>query len=868
MDCEAPSSDRAQFETPPGSGAPDRLDGFSRFVAILCGFALGASALTLLGWFVRVPRLYDWLGTGIVMFPNTAFAAAALGTGILLQLKQSLAASRLAALCGLIACIIGAATLLQHISNFNVGIDSIILKVPHTFKAAAAGGRMGPPAACSFLLLGMGLILLRSRPSLRRMVPWAALTVLCVSALPLIGYIFRADPLFSATRITAIAFQTAIIIFSLAVALLASVPELDPIRILRQRSASGTLGRHSVFAIVLLPVVLGRIFVFGRDHNWFDRGMGTALFVVAMIGLSCFVLWRCIKGVARQETIAADGRDQLQSLLLLMREKQMALEREVDDMRLLHEISSVLVREHSVEVLYGKILDAAVAIMRSDMASMQAVDQKEDALRLLGWRGFPAEFGKTFELVRRDARTSCSLARNTGRRVVFHDIEKCDYFAGSFSLESHRENGIGAAQSTPLLSRSGELLGMISTHWRSPHNPPERDLRMLDILARQAADLLEKRKADENTARMAAIVEFSDDAIIAKDLNGIITSWNNGAQRLFGYSTEEAVGKSITMLIPEDRHHEEVEILGRLREGLLIEHYETVRRRKDGKLVEISLTISPIRDASGTIIGASKIARDISELRRAQEALARTNVELENRVAERTASLTQLIGQMEEFSYSVSHDLRAPIRTMQGYARAILEDHGTKLEPEVCDYLERICRSGERMDRLVRDILTYSRVSRAEAKLHPVALDMLIRDIISHCPELQEPRARVNVQMPLGTVLAHEPSLMQAISNLLNNAAKFVAPGVVPEIRIYSQNGGRTLRLWVADNGIGIRPEHQSRLFGLFQRIHPEHQFEGTGIGLAVVRKSVEKMGGRVGVESNGAGSRFWVDLPAAAHKT
>jgi PAS domain S-box-containing protein len=505
-----------------------------------------------------------------------------------------------------------------------------------------------------------------------------------------------------------------------------------------------------------------------------------------------------------------------------------------------------------------------------------------------------------------------------------------------------------------------------------------------------AGGMNEVKQVETRDAWLAAIVESSDDAIITKDLNGIITSWNNGAQQLFGYAAEEVIGKPVSILIPPDRQNEEPGILARLGQGQRIDHYETVRQHKDGTLLDISLTVSPLRNGWGKIVGASKIARDITEKKRSQqavreseerfravvdnisqmawtttesgdvtwynrrwyeytgttfdkmkgrgwaavhhpdhlqrvvanfdeclrtgqvwedtfplrgkdgqyrwflsraipirdsagkiqlwfgtntditelqqarEALARSHEELERRVAERTASLTDAIAQMEEFSYSVSHDLRAPVRAMQGYAQATLEDYGHVLDDRGREYLNHIVRSGERMDRLVRDLLTYSRIARSELKLEPVSLDTLVRDIVSHYPEMQEPRAEITTRGQLRSVIAHEPSLTQAISNLLNNAVKFVAAGVKPEVELYTERQGDRLRLWVHDNGIGIKPEYRARLFGLFERVHNGKHYEGTGIGLAIVRKSVERMGGKVGLESNGRGSKFWIELPSA----
>jgi PAS domain S-box-containing protein len=197
------------------------------------------------------------------------------------------------------------------------------------------------------------------------------------------------------------------------------------------------------------------------------------------------------------------------------------------------------------------------------------------------------------------------------------DIEACEAMADTADLDAYRRSGIRAVQSTPLISRSGQLLGMISTHWRNPHQPTEFSLRPFDVLARQAADLIERvqvesmlRESEQRSRWLASIVESSDDAIVSTSLDGAITSWNRGAERIFGYVAEEVVGKSITILLPPDRRDEEPAILNRIRFGDRVDHYETVRQRKDGSLIDISLTVSPIKNRSGEIIGASKISRE------------------------------------------------------------------------------------------------------------------------------------------------------------------------------------------------------------------------------------------------------------------
>jgi len=188
-----------------------------------------------------------------------------------------------------------------------------------------------------------------------------------------------------------------------------------------------------------------------------------------------------------------------------------------------------------------------------------------------------------------------------------------------------------------------------------------------------------------------------------------------------------------------------------------------------------------------------------------------------------------------------------------------LDDHAKK-------YLDRIIQGGTRMDRLIQDILTYSRLSRREIKLQPISLDRLTREITSQYLDTGGSTSPdISVEGQLQNVIGHEASLSQAISNLLNNAVKFIAPGAKPKVRVRSERRNGDVRLWVEDNGIGIKPEYQHRLFSVFERVHPEKNYEGTGIGLAIVRKAAERMGGKAGVESDGvSGSRFWIQLPAA----
>ncbi len=385
-------------------------------------------------------------------------------------------------------------------------------------------------------------------------------------------------------------------------------------------------------------------------------------------------------------------------------------------------------------------------------------------------------------------------------------------------------------------------------------------------------DITRHKEAEEIRSRLAAVVESSDDAIISMSLDTTILTWNKGAQRMFGYTPEEAIGRSVSMLIPEDSEDEEPEIFRRLLNGERIDHYETIRRRKDGTRLNISLTVSPVYDDSGRVVGVSKISRDITDRKRAEKALQEAQNELkrhadklEEQVAERTARLRETIQELEAFSYSVSHDMRSPLRAMQGYADALLEDYETQFDPTAKEYLQRIRRAASRMDLLIQDVLAYSRVAKGEIQLRPVNVENVIRDVIQHYPALQPEHADIRLVTEIPIVLGHEAYLTQIVSNFLGNAVKFVERGKRPAVSICAREQGEMVRMSFQDNGIGIAAEHLQQIFQIFGRVYPEKKFEGTGIGLAIAKKAAERMGGTVGVVSEpGRGSDFYFVLKKA----
>ncbi len=279
---------------------------------------------------------------------------------------------------------------------------------------------------------------------------------------------------------------------------------------------------------------------------------------------------------------------------------------------------------------------------------------------------------------------------------------------------------------------------------------------------------------------------------------------------------------------------------------------------------------APVFDQAGNVIAGVAVTTDISERKRVEEALREVHAQLADRavnleamVEQRTAKLRETLAELEAFSYSIAHDMRAPLRSLQGFSSILLNEYRGKLDAAGEDYLSRIIKSADRMDKLIQDVLSYSRVVRSDFPLKPVDVGQLLRGIIESYPLFEPGKADIVIEDPLPVVMGNEAMLTQIFSNLMGNAVKFVAPGVRPRIRIWAETREEHLRFFVEDNGIGIAPDQTEKIFAIFQRA--SKGYEGTGIGLAIVKKAVERMGGRVGVESElDRGSVFWIEvLPA-----
>ena len=390
-----------------------------------------------------------------------------------------------------------------------------------------------------------------------------------------------------------------------------------------------------------------------------------------------------------------------------------------------------------------------------------------------------------------------------------------------------------------------------------------------DVTARNQADLVSRR--------LAAIVDNSDDAIVGKDLNSIITSWNQGAQRIFGYTAEEMIGTSIKRLIPADRQDEEDVILARLRRGERFDHFETIRVTKEGRELHVSLTISPIKDADGNVVGASKIARDITDrklaeaaLRTAQKAAEAANIEkaqlLESeRLARAEAERASRI--KDEFLATLSHELRTPLNAVLGWS-TILRGR-ENLDPEMIQALETIDRNARVQGQIIEDLLDMSRIISGKVRLDVQPLDLpgiLLEAVDTMRASATTKGVRIQTVIdPFNATILGDPNRLQQIFwNLLSNSIKFTPKH--GRIQVLLQRINSHVEVSVIDTGEGISPDFLPYIFNRFQQADASttRRHGGLGLGLAIVKNLVELHGGTVRAKSGGAGkgATFIVSLP------
>jgi PAS domain S-box-containing protein len=444
----------------------------------------------------------------------------------------------------------------------------------------------------------------------------------------------------------------------------------------------------------------------------------------------------------------------------------------------------------------------------------------------------------------------CAISKYSGEELIGqnHRLLNSGEHSKEFFREMYRDIAGGRVWRSEICNRAKDG----SIYWVDTTVIPflDSDGKPRQYMAIRA-DITARKLTEELRERLAAVVDSSDDAIISTTLDGTISAWNHGAEKIYGYEASEVMGKSMLLLIPSARASEEVDILTRIKAGENVEHFETVRVRKDGTMLDVSVTISPVRDGRGAVVGASKIARNITGQKADEREIRRLNEDLEERIAKRTKELEVTNRELEAFSYSVSHDLRSPLRHIAGFSKILVNNFGPVMAVEAREYLQFIEDAVRRMGWLVEGLLSLAKLGQQSLELCSTELNAIVDDVISILEPECEGR-EVEWRIAKLPTLDCDPILMaQVFQNLLGNALKYSRGRAKPVIEVGSiQQPGKPAIIFVRDNGAGFNRKDADRLFGVFQRFHTNSEFEGTGVGLATVQRIILKHGGTIWAES------------------
>lgn len=910
-----------------------------------------AGAVTLLGWLLDLPALTDWFNTGISTLPNTAIATLLLAFALFFVLTTRRKPTLVLAAA---ATFIALVTLFEHISGFNLGLDTFLLLRDWGQTATLAPGRMGIPAATSCSLLGLALIHAALRPDARRSLFAAGLVAIGISLLSLVGYIYGASTLFAAPRLTAIAIPTSTLILALGAGLCALSCDRGLSCFGARGSVGATLTKRLLPLLILLPILVGWIRIQGEHLGMYDSAFGTAVRTIIEVTVLVVVLWVTTRALNAREAALrqAEGKavSEARRFAAFLESAAVPLHRVGPDgvilwaneaeLRMLgyarnefvgHPIADFHVDRELIEDIHrrlhrGERIHGAHSQMICRDGSLRDVVIDVSAL----WEDGRFVHTQCFTRDVTAQKQAESAARESERRFhqMIDSLPVAVYTTdGAGRLTYFNPASVELAGRTPELGkdkwcvawrlyyadgapmpveecpmgvaiREGKALRGVEVIaerpdgariWLQPFPTPLVDAEgrvigginmLLDITARKDAELA--------LARLAAIVETSDDAIVSKTLDGFITSWNKGAERLFGYTADEAVGRHISLIIPDDRKGEEELVLARLRRGEKIDHFETIRRTKDGRDMHISLTVSPLRDKTGKVVGASKIGRDITERKRMEAALVAHKEELEQRVEERTRELIEAherlrladrMAAVGTMASGLAHDMKNVLAPLGMRLESILTSPG--LSRDVTSDLAVICGLLDHLRAMANNLSLFARDPRQDGIEGATSLHRWSEQVRGFMDALAGASVRITwdipADLPDAGIAPHR--LTQAVLNMIHNARDAIVSGSGGHNRVPGtgrivvrarSTAADHVEISVSDNGCGMSEEVKRRcvepFFTTKDRAVAAGPGGGTGMGLSLVHAIVERVGGLMAIDSEpGRGTTISLSLPVAA---
>jgi PAS domain S-box-containing protein len=757
---------------------------FKTYIRLIGLLTVLLGITVLFGWIFNIPVLKSVVRGYISMKFNTALCLIFLGLAFsFLTFEKSNFYKKVSAVIILPVFIMSVLSLSQDLLHIDLGFDELFLRDSEKNTSQQIyPGRMSPITAFCLILISWVLLTAEVKKTKLQVINQNFLhACTALSFIAILGYVFNTSAFYRFTFLTSMAVHTAIAIFIFSTAATLLNPTLGITGLFTGRQVGNILARKLVSQILLASVILGYLRFLSHKYNIVDVYFGIALFTFCFILMSFFLILRASNELNTMYLRKTIAEHNL-SLI------SMFLDSTPDPIVIVNQNGTIQMVNNQTEIVFGY--------------TKQQLKGKELAVLI------------------------------PGRFQHAHERHLINFFM------------------KPKVRNMGTDLDLFAIKKNGEEFPVEISLSPIHLetgvwVSAALRDITRRKEEERKLSQLATIIENSADAIISKKLDGTILTWNKGAEKILGYTSEEVMGKHISVLFPPERLAEERIIMNKILKGEYINQYETIRVRKDHIRIYVSITLSPIKNKNGKIAGVSKILRDITKNKEQEENLRKYAI-LESKSKE-----------MEQFAYIASHDLREPLLTIKNYMKLFLKNFGDALDDESKQYIESIVRASNRMDTLIRDLLDYSRLSQLK-ELKEVDTNILVKEIESDLAFLISSNNAVITTEKLPVVKAYPTELKILFQNLIANAIKFRKKDIPPKIHISSSKTGSVWGFEIKDNGIGIAEEDQEKVFHMFKRLHSRQEYEGTGIGLAYCKKIVELHNGNIYIESQpGAGSSF-----------
>ncbi|HUF47606.1 MAG TPA: PAS domain S-box protein [Vicinamibacterales bacterium] len=932
-------------------------DQFHVAAGTIAGLVALAGLAVLLGWVFDVPSLKRPFADSISMKPNTALGLIFSGLALALYQvpKRSLRTDRALQVAAGIAIAIGTLTLVEYLVGMSLGIDQLLFVDDPDAVATEFPGRMARSTAACFILFNIGILFGASLD--RYLAPQlAAMGVLAIATVSTTSFFIGQDSYTGLAQYTAMAAHEAWCFLLLALGFFFARPSEGLMEVVSDEGPAGYVVRRLLPAVFLVPILLAIATARGEVYGWYDSAYGTTLFVATAVGSLGAVVWaagqllrrledkrvtaererrqseerlsRAVTGAPVPMVIYDDAgtihhmsqgwttysgytMDEVPTISAWIEAAQPSSRADVQAYlrKLYHATGVVEAREAPITTRVGetRIWEFSTTPLGRLSSGRQAfltmgVDitkrrQAETDLRSLNESLEQRIAARTQELteandaLRRqssqlkeqaallDIASDAILVRDLAGTIVYWSAGAQQMFGWprDVALGAHSHRLLRTEFAQPVVDI--EQIAVAAGHWEGEVVQTRQDGTRIEVESRWSLtrnergsaqgflevhrDITERRRAEarlrESELRFRAVAETANAGILTMDEGGIIRYWNPGAATMFGLSEAEAIGRTLESLVPE-RHREAhrrgfQEFLDSGMTTLAGGSLEATGVRANGSEFPFEIALSGWDTSEGRFV--SGILRDITDRRQADGAIRAKNEELGRSNQE-----------LEQFAYVASHDLQEPLRMVSNYTQMLASRYGDKLDDDGREFIGYAVDGAKRMQALIHDLLQLARVGSRGKEFRPTPLARVIEDATANLAgAIDDGNATVTVG-PLPTLACDGGQLIQVFQNLIGNALKFRHPDRPPEVRVAAEQTDDGWTLSVADNGIGIDPKYFQRIFQMFQRLHGPGSYPGTGIGLALVRKIVERHGGHVSIESTpGEGTTFFVFLPeAAAH--